>query len=72
LLHSAPAVEKLGDRWFQAISGVVMVEASKQIYAATPVQSVPARRRRRLVALPGRGAAMRNDRNDGNDGNEGG
>jgi len=66
LLHSAPAVEKLGDRWFQAISGVVMVEASKQIYAATPVQAAPVRRRR-LVALPGRGAVLRNDRRDDED-----
>lgn len=66
LLHSAPAVEKLGDRWFQAISGVVLVEASKQIYAATPVQAAPVRRRR-LVALPGRGASLRHDRNDHGD-----
>jgi len=63
LLHSAPAVERLGDRWFQAISGVVMVEASKQIYAATPIQASPVRQPR-LVALPGRGAALRNDRKD--------
>jgi hypothetical protein len=63
LLHSAPAVERIGDRWFQAISGVVMVEASKQIYAVTPAQASPVRQPR-LVALPGRGAALRSDRND--------
>ena len=62
LLHSAPAFEKAGNRLFQAISGVLMVEASKQIYAATPV-AARASRRRTLVALPGRGASMRNKRN---------
>jgi len=61
LLHSAPAVEKAGNRLFQAVSGVLMVEASKQIYAATPV-AARTLRRRRLVALPGRGASMRNER----------
>src|SRR3546814_9090751 len=30
VLHAAPAVEKVGDRWFQPIAGVLMVEASKQ------------------------------------------
>jgi len=61
LLHSASAFEKAGNRLFQAISGVLMVEASKQIYAATPV--AVRTQRRRLVALPGRGASMRNERN---------
>jgi len=48
LLHSANAWEKLGQRWFKAVGGVVMIEASKQIYAATPGLEV-ARKRRRVV-----------------------
>ena len=54
LLGSAPALERIGDRLYPTFSGVLIVEASKQIYAATPV-AAPVRRRR-LVALPG-GAA---------------
>jgi SAM-dependent methyltransferase len=34
----APAWERLGDRWFPAIGGVVMIEATKQIYAAAPIK----------------------------------
>ncbi len=55
ILHSAAAIETIGDRYFNAISGVVMVEASKQIYAATPVAN--RLRRRGLIALPGGGKA---------------
>ena len=55
VLHSASALENIGDRWFQAVSGVVMIEASKQIYAATPVQAEPARKRRTFVAITGGG-----------------
>ncbi len=36
LISSAPAWEKLGTDWFKAVGGVVVIEASKQIYAATP------------------------------------
>lgn len=38
LLQAASTIEKLGGRWFSAISGVVLIEASKQIYAATPLR----------------------------------
>jgi hypothetical protein len=55
VLHSASALENIGDRWFQAVSGVVMIEASKQIYAATAVQAEPARKRRPFVAITGGG-----------------
>lgn len=51
LLSSAAAIESIGERYFNAISGVVMVEASKQIYAATG--TARAVRKRGLVALPG-------------------
>jgi SAM-dependent methyltransferase len=56
LLGSAPAIERIGDRLYPTFSGVLIVEASKQIYAATPVV---ARTRRRLVALPGGAASVR-------------
>ncbi len=49
LLTAAPAWEKVGHRWFRTFAGVVMIEASKQIYAATPVRAV---RRRRPILLP--------------------
>tara|TARA_B100000674_G_C37080588_1_gene575730 strand:- start:98 stop:376 length:279 start_codon:yes stop_codon:yes gene_type:complete len=51
LLHSAPAVERIGTMYFNAISGVVLVEATKQIYAASP--AARATQRRRLIAIPG-------------------
>lgn len=35
ILRSAMALEKLGQNYFPSFSGVVMVEAEKQIYAAT-------------------------------------
>jgi SAM-dependent methyltransferase len=43
-LSTAPAWERLGNRWFSTFAGVAMVEATKQIYAMTP-PAVPARRR---------------------------
>lgn len=48
LMRSAAAIERMGHRWFPTFAGVVMVEASKQLYAATPVRE-PARRRRSVV-----------------------
>lgn len=65
VLQSARAFERVGERWFQAISGVLIIEASKQLYAGTPVLATN-KARRRLVALPGRAAALRNDRNRDN------
>ncbi len=44
VLGAAPAWEKAGSRWFPRFAGVVLMEAGKQIYAATPV-TAPARRR---------------------------
>jgi len=57
LLRSAPAVEKLGERWFNRFSGVVLIEATKQIYARPKGRAV---RIRRLLPLPGRGAPALN------------
>ena len=48
-LTAAPAWEKLGERWFRGFAGVVLAEASKQIYAATPSAVAS---RRMLAPLP--------------------
>ncbi len=50
VLRAAPAVENVGARWLSALSGVLVVEAGKQIYAVTPERA--RRRRRLLVPLP--------------------
>ena len=52
LLRSAPAWERIGRRWFPTFSGVLMVEAGKQLYA--PSLHAERRRLRRpvVVALP--------------------
>ncbi len=50
VLASAPAWEKLGVRWFPMISGVLMIEASKRLYAPTAVAKP--QRRRVYVPLP--------------------
>lgn len=41
VLSAANAWERIGRRWFAGVSGVVMIEASKQLYAPT-VQAPPA------------------------------
>jgi len=50
VLRSARAWERMGIRWFPTFAGVVLVEATKQIYAK-PV-AVRALRRRRFVYTP--------------------
>lgn len=50
VLQSAPAIERLGDRLFPTFAGVLLVEATKQVYAATPGKAV---KPRRFVVLPG-------------------
>ncbi|MPY69447.1 MAG: methyltransferase domain-containing protein [Alphaproteobacteria bacterium] len=50
MIASAPAWEQIGPRWFQTVAGVLLVEAGKQIYAATP-EIAPARGRRRYVQI---------------------
>jgi len=56
LLTMAPAWEELGSRWFSAVSGVTIVEASKQIFAGVARHVAGAGKRRLIVSLPG-GAA---------------
>ena len=46
VLHAAaPAWERIGGRWFPRLGGVLIAEATKLIYAATPVGAVSPRRR---------------------------
>ncbi|MGE5268944.1 MAG: class I SAM-dependent methyltransferase [Thiohalocapsa sp.] len=49
MLRSAPAWERIGRRWFPTFAGVLLVEATKQIYAKPAATRVP---RRRLVYTP--------------------
>ncbi len=59
LVSSAPAWERIGERWFNRVAGVVMMEAGKQIYAPTAVRAVPARAaRRRTQPLLGHSAGQ--------------
>ncbi len=48
LLRSAPAWERIGSRWFPTFSGVVLVEAGKQLYASN-LQAERKRFRRPIV-----------------------
>jgi SAM-dependent methyltransferase len=52
MLRSAPAWEKVGERWFARFAGVAAVEATKQIYAARPTPARAARRRTALAPVP--------------------
>src|SRR5271168_2774743 len=49
ILRSAPAWERVGKRWFPRFAGVVLIEATKQIYAKPIAAGVT---RRRLVYAP--------------------
>lgn len=49
VLRSAAAWERIGRRWFPTFAGVVLVEATKQIYAKPIATRVP---RRRLAYNP--------------------
>jgi SAM-dependent methyltransferase len=49
MLRSAAAWERIGRRWFPTFAGVLMVEATKQIYAKPAAVRAP---RRRLVYVP--------------------
>ncbi len=48
LLRSAPAWERIGNRWFPTFGGVVLVEAGKQLYASN-LQAERKRFRRPIV-----------------------
>ena len=50
VISSAPVWENIGQHWLGAVGGVISIEASKQIYAATPTSKVA--RRRGYVTIP--------------------
>jgi SAM-dependent methyltransferase len=52
VMASASAWENIGARWFPTFSGVLMIEAGKEIYAATPEPTGKRRRRRYAEVLP--------------------
>lgn len=58
LLRSAVAWERIGAVFWPAFSGVNIVEATKQVYAATP-KGKPARVRAKLYPVPAGGATAR-------------
>lgn len=43
LIAAAPALERIGARWFPALGGVLVVEAGKRLYAATAAPAAPRR-----------------------------
>jgi SAM-dependent methyltransferase len=49
MLRAAPAWERIGKRWFPTFAGVLLVEATKQIYAKPAATRAP---RRRFVYTP--------------------
>jgi SAM-dependent methyltransferase len=56
LARWASDLDSIGERWASTFAGVVMVEAAKQIYAASAVAQ-PARKRRRVL-VPIQGGAV--------------
>lgn len=52
LIRSAPAVERVGERWFTTFGGVVMIEAQKQVYAVRRDRKRVLARARDLIAAP--------------------
>ncbi|MCB9948091.1 MAG: methyltransferase domain-containing protein [Rhodospirillaceae bacterium] len=59
LLAAATAWEELGQHWFSGFAGVVMIEASKQIYQLSATRAQARQRRRVLVPMPGTMAPAR-------------
>jgi len=53
VLRSALAWERLGERWFPRFAGVVLVEATKQLYAGTAVRERAAGKRVYVPLTPG-------------------
>lgn len=51
---TAPALERIGRRWFPRFGGVVMIEAAKQIYATAPLARERVKRPLYLPAGTGR------------------
>lgn len=59
VLSAAPAIEGLGSRLMPALSGAIIVEAAKQVYAVAQgkrLRRLPARARPALAPVPAKGA----------------
>ncbi|MDF1794026.1 MAG: methyltransferase domain-containing protein [Thalassobaculaceae bacterium] len=52
LIRSAPAIERVGERWFTTFGGVVMIEAQKQVYAIRRDRKRVLARARELISSP--------------------
>jgi len=52
MLRAAPAWEKLGERWFTTFAGVVLVEATKEVYAKTAESRRLKRRQQVYLPMP--------------------
>lgn len=50
-LRSAPAWERVGERWFPTFAGVLMIEAAKQIYAGSGVRE-ESQKKRSYLPMP--------------------
>ena len=57
----APAVEEIGIRWFRAVAGVTIIEASKQLFAGVPRRAEQRAHRRLIIPLPGGAPQMRRE-----------
>ncbi len=57
----APAWEEIGIRWFRAIAGVTLIEASKQLFAMIPRRAEQHSSRRIIIQLPGEAPQMRRE-----------
>ena len=55
LIASAPALERIGARWCSRLGGVLFIEATKQIYAASPT-ATPSRSSNAYALGPGAAA----------------
>jgi SAM-dependent methyltransferase len=66
LLGAAPAWERLGKRWLPQFSGLVMLEATKQVYASTRPLEAERKRRAAVAPMPAaaRPAGMRRESAD--------
>ncbi len=57
----APAWEEIGSRWFRAIAGVTMIEASKQLFAGVARRAEQPVTRRLILPVPGGAPQLRRE-----------
>lgn len=60
----APAWEQIGVRWFKALAGVTMIEASKQLFAGVSRRATTRETRRLILPVPGGAAQARRHQPD--------